>query len=203
MQNRFSPCRIAIRLATLQPFALDNTVFHRGGNLVFLLRASLAIVISAALIMPPAFASRVHRAPTSGKTQTTASKSTSKTQATAHKASGKRSRKAPKKRGQLAMEPERVSEIQQALIREHYLSGDVTGKWDGTTQAAMQKYQADQGWQTKLMPDSRAIKKLGLGPDYSNAINAPNSSFAPPPPISTIPTQQAAGFAAAAGVNQQ
>ncbi len=27
----------------------------------------------------------------------------------------------------------------------------------------MQKYQADQGWQTKLMPDSRALKKLGLG----------------------------------------
>ena len=41
----------------------------------------------------------------------------------------------------------------------------------------MQKYQADQGWQTKLMPDSRALKKLGLGPDYSDAINAKNSSF--------------------------
>jgi hypothetical protein len=61
----------------------------------------------------------------------------------------------------------------------------------------------DQGWQTKLLPDSRAIKKLGLGPDYSNAINAPNSSFAPPPPITTIPPQQAAGFASAAGVSQQ
>jgi peptidoglycan hydrolase-like protein with peptidoglycan-binding domain len=101
------------------------------------------------------------------------------------------------------MDAERVSQIQQALIREHYLSGDATGKWDATTQAAMQKYQSDQGWQTKLLPDSRAIKKLGLGPDYSNAINAPNSSFAPPPPVSTIPTQQAAGFAAASGVNQQ
>jgi hypothetical protein len=29
----------------------------------------------------------------------------------------------------------------------------------------MQKYQADNGWQTKLVPDSRAIIKLGLGPD--------------------------------------
>ena len=66
----------------------------------------------------------------------------------------------------------------------------------------MQKYQADQGWQTKLMPDSRALVKLGLGPDYSNAINAQNSSFAAPPPISTIPSEQAAGFAAAAGVNE-
>jgi hypothetical protein len=66
----------------------------------------------------------------------------------------------------------------------------------------MQKYQADQGWQTRLMPDSRALKKLGLGPDYSNAINAQKSTFAATSPTSTIPTEQASGFAAAAGVNQ-
>jgi hypothetical protein len=66
----------------------------------------------------------------------------------------------------------------------------------------MQNYQADQGWQTKLMPDSRAIKKLGLGPDYSNAINAKDSTFVDPPPVTTIPPDQTAGFAAAAGVNQ-
>ena len=65
----------------------------------------------------------------------------------------------------------------------------------------MQKYQADQGWQTKLMPDSRALKKLGLGPDYSNAINAKDSTFSPPPPDSSIPPVQAAGFAAAAGLD--
>lgn len=92
-------------------------------------------------------------------------------------------------------------QIQQALIREHYLTGDPTGQWDASSIAAMQKYQADNGWQTKLMPDSRALKKLGLGPDYSTAINAKNSSFAAPPPASTIPADQAAGFAAAARVN--
>jgi hypothetical protein len=37
-----------------------------------------------------------------------------------------------------------------------------------TTQAAMQKLQADNGWQTKLVPDSRAIIKLGLGPNSNN-----------------------------------
>lgn len=104
----------------------------------------------------------------------------------------------PRVRGQQAIQTERVTEIQQALIREHYLDGQATGKWDATTQAAMQKYQADQGWQTKLMPDSRALKKLGLGPDYSNAINAKSGSFADPPPTNTIPAAQAAGFAAAA-----
>jgi len=66
----------------------------------------------------------------------------------------------------------------------------------------MQKYQADQGWQTKLMPDSRALKKLGLGPDYSNALNAKNSNFASPPSTSSIPATQTAGFTAASGVNQ-
>ena len=105
-------------------------------------------------------------------------------------------------RGQQAIDPERATEIQQALIREHYLNADANGKWDATTQAAMQKYQSDQGWQTKLMPDSRALKKLGLGADYSSAINAKTASFNDPPPISSMPRQQAAGFAAAAGTDR-
>lgn len=157
-----------------------------------LVRASMAVLISTALFLPSAFASRVHRAPTSGQPLTHKSHKLTSTR----KGHGR-------VRGQQAIEPERVSQIQEALIREHYLTGDANGKWDSTTLAAMQKYQADQGWQTKLMPDSRALKKLGLGPDYSNAINAQNSSFAAPPPISTIPHDQATGFAQAAGVDNQ
>jgi hypothetical protein len=170
---------------------------------VYFHRVSLALTITAALLAPTAYASRVHRAPTSGQS---AHKSTSKTAKTAKTTktgkATKASKRTPKKRGQQAIDSDRATEIQQALIREHYLSGDATGKWDSTTQAAMQKYQADQGWQTRLTPDSRALKKLGLGPDYSNAINAKDSTFAPPPPISTIPAEQASGFASAAGVNQ-
>jgi len=104
--------------------------------------------------------------------------------------------------GQQAIEPERVTQIQQALIKAHYLSGEPDGKWDATTIAAMQKYQADHGWQTKLMPDSRALEKLGLGPDYSNAINAKNSTFAAPPAGGAIPADQQAGFAAASGIDR-
>ncbi|MGA2249530.1 peptidoglycan-binding protein [Terracidiphilus sp.] len=110
--------------------------------------------------------------------------------------------KSHKLHGQQAIAPERVTEIQTALIREHYLPGPANGEWDTTTVNAMQKLQADQGWQTKLMPDSRALKKLGLGADYSNAINAKGSSFAAPPPVSTIPAAQTAGFTAASGVHQ-
>ena len=95
-----------------------------------------------------------------------------------------------------------MTQIQQALIREHYMTGESNGQWDATTQAAMQKYQADHGWQTKLLPDSRALKTLGLGPDYSGALNAKDASFAAPAPATSIPAEQASGFAAAAGVNQ-
>lgn len=151
-------------------------------------RAQFAVLISAALLASPAFASHVHRSPTAGSAHHS------------HRLSVHR--RAHRPRGQQAIEPERVTEIQAALIKSHYMSGEPTGKWDPTTIAAMQKYQADNGWQTKLTPDSRALEKLGLGPDYSNAINARNASFAAPPPVSTIPTEQAAGFTQASGVDQ-
>lgn len=92
-------------------------------------------------------------------------------------------------------------QIQQALVREHYLTADPNGDWDSTTVAATQKYQADHGWQTKVMPDPRALKSLGLGPDYSTALNASGSSFAAPPSNSTSPSQTA-GFVEASGVHQ-
>ena len=140
------------------------------------------------MIASPAFASHSNKAPATAHHSSRSSRG--------HKASRRSSRRV---RGQQSMEPQRVTQIQQALIREHYLNTDATGQWDATTQAAMQKYQADNGWQTKLMPDSRALKKLGLGPDYSEAMNARTASFNDPPPINSIPGGQAAGFAAAAG----
>ena len=155
---------------------------------MFSSRIPAALLVVAALVAPPAFATNVHRSPTSGLTST-------------HKLSKSR-HKAHRARGQQAIEPERVMQIQQALIREHYLTGEANGKWDATTVAAMQKYQADNGWQTKLMPDSRALLKLGLGPDYSTAINAKGSTFAPAPPKGTASPTQTSGFVAASGVNQ-
>ncbi len=152
---------------------------------------SLVFAVGAALAVSTASASRVHRAPTAGQSHTPHKSGAHKTQAQSHRL-----------HGQQAIQPERVTQIQQALIREHYLTTEANGKWDAATEAAMQKYQADHGWQTKLMPDSRAIKTLGLGPDYSNAINAKDSSFAAPAPATTIPPVQSAGFAAAAGVSQ-
>ncbi len=59
--------------------------------------------------------------------------------------------------------PERASEIQNALVKAGYLK-EASGTWDPGTQAAMEKLQADNGWQVKLVPDARALIKLGLGP---------------------------------------
>lgn len=156
-------------------------------------RASLAIVVFAALATSPVFASTVHHASTAHHAT-----SSSHSRHGSHRAASRSHRL----HGQQAIDPARVTEIQQALIRAHYLTGEADGQWDERTKAAMQKFQGDQGWQTKLMPDSRALMKLGLGPDYSNAINAKASSFAAPPPASTIPPAVSAGFAEAAGVNQ-
>ena len=75
-----------------------------------------------------------------------------------------------KKKGQQGINSERATEIQQALIREKYLTGEPTGSWDARTQAALVKYQGDNGWQTKVVPDSRALIKLGLGPNYSSQL---------------------------------
>ncbi len=71
-----------------------------------------------------------------------------------------------KRHGQQEIKNDRALEIQQALIREKYLSGAPTGEWDSRTQQAMAKFQGDNGWQTKVTPDSRALIKLGLGPDH-------------------------------------
>ena len=158
---------------------------------MFSFRANLALLVSTALLAPPAFAASVRH------------NSTSTHSATSHKLShGRRSSSRSRRiRGQQAIQPDRVTEIQQALVREHYLNTDPNGDWDSTTVAAMQKYQADHGWQTKLMPDPRALKNLGLGPDYSTALNANGSSFAAPSSTSTSDTQTA-GFVTASGVRQ-
>jgi peptidoglycan hydrolase-like protein with peptidoglycan-binding domain len=70
--------------------------------------------------------------------------------------------------GQRGIAPERATQIQNALIREKYLTGSPSGQWDSQTEAAMQKFQADHGWQTKLTPDSRALIALGLGPSTAS-----------------------------------
>ena len=126
-------------------------------------RAGQAILLVAALALSPAFASRIHRAPTSGHAKTASSRKSHHF-------------RLKKIHGQRAIDSERATQIQTALIGKKYLSGAPTGQWDTQTQAAMQKYQSDHGWQTRLMPDSRALISLGLGPDQPAGMTAPTQA---------------------------
>lgn len=78
---------------------------------------------------------------------------------------------AREERPPMEMPSDRATQIQTALIKKGYLTGEPTGRWDEQSVAAMQKLQGDNGWQTKITPDSRALIKLGLGPtDTASAV---------------------------------
>jgi peptidoglycan hydrolase-like protein with peptidoglycan-binding domain len=96
----------------------------------------------------------------------------------------KRAKSKPAK--QHVIDDNRATQIQTSLIRSGYLSGEASGHWDSQTQTAMQKFQSDNGWQTKLIPDSRAIIKLGLGPNQDAELS--NS-------VSTVAAQHASSTA--------
>ena len=96
--------------------------------------------------------------------------------------SGKSTKKSTKatSHGQRGIDQKRTRAIQQALIHEHYLSGEPTGKWDQDTKDALVRYQAENGWQTKVTPDSRALIKLGLGPDKTGLLNPDTALMSSP-----------------------
>jgi peptidoglycan hydrolase-like protein with peptidoglycan-binding domain len=85
-----------------------------------------------------------------------------------------------KPRGQQAISDNRAREIQEALIREHYLQGEPSGAFDARTKAALMKYQHDNGWQTRVVPDSRALIKLGLGPSHDGLLNPESAAIGNP-----------------------
>jgi len=110
-----------------------------------------------------------------------AAKTSSKTSTVSRSSAGRRPTTHKKRvRGQQKIDPERAQAIQQALIREHYLSPDAAGKWNQASEDAMRRYQEDHGWQTKEVPDSRALIKLGLGPSKDGLLN-PESAMTTAP----------------------
>ena len=133
-------------------------------------RACSSFILIAALAAVPAFASRTHRAPTSGHH---------------HRAFKKHHHEV---KGQRGIDSDRAREIQSALIRQKYLTGARSGQWDAQTEAAMQKYQADHGWQTKMTPDSRALISLGLGPNHPEGTTAVEATPATPNPTPSANT---------------
>lgn len=109
---------------------------------------------------------------TSSHKSHSASSNSSSVKNSSSKTSGKHShRKSSRLRGQQKIDSERAMAIQEALIREHYLNGNPTGTWNQASEDAMRRYQADHGWQSKTVPDSRALITLGLGPSKDHLLN--------------------------------
>ena len=147
------------------------------------LAAKLLSVTSALLLI-----CAIAQADTSKKTSANGKSAVTST----HKATrkGRRVRKTSWRRGQQKIDPKRAREIQEALIREHYIQGKPSGIWDQTSQRAMERYQSENGWQSKTIPDARALIKLGLGPDHEHLLN-PESAMTTTPQhtISAAPAE--------------
>ena len=69
-----------------------------------------------------------------------------------------------RRRAQLRPSPERIEEIQQALVKVGYLSEQPNGRWDEQTREAMRRYQTDHGLPVTGLPEAKSLMKLGLGP---------------------------------------
>ena len=61
-------------------------------------------------------------------------------------------------------EPQRVEEIQRALIQGGELHQEPTGTWDEATRDAMKRYQERRGFNATGLPDSKSLMEMGLGP---------------------------------------
>ncbi len=88
------------------------------------------------------------------------------------------------------------------------MTGEATGTWNEASEQAMRRYQADHGWQSKTVPDSRALIKLGLGPSKDHLLNpesamttVPDAPRAEPLPTASHSTPPAADPAPPANPN--
>jgi hypothetical protein len=100
------------------------------------------------------------------KASTTASQHTSARRAAKRHVSSQAAKVAAarRRRAGLRPEPERIQEIQQALVKSGYLSAEPNGRWDDRTREAMRRYQADHGFSVTGLPEAKSLMKLGLGP---------------------------------------
>jgi len=174
---------------------------------------AVCTLIVACVSIPAASAQQAANADTTAKMPATqaqtatkpSSQANAKSSSTTQTTTGvhhSRRKKSSRVRGQKKIDPERARTIQEALIREHYLTGEATGTWNQASEDAMRRYQGDHGWQTKEVPDSRALIALGLGPSKDHLLN-PESAMTTgpqtptasspaanttPPPVAPAPT---------------
>jgi Putative peptidoglycan binding domain len=134
-------------------------------------------------------------APAAIAPQASSSSSSSSSSGTSSGSSSAKHKKTSKKhhsqrRGptQKAPTADRISEIQSALAREGYYTAEPNGKWDATTIAATERFQAAHGMDATGKLDATTLQKLGLGSDTAG-VSAPKplmpnccaASTTPPP----------------------
>lgn len=73
--------------------------------------------------------------------------------------------------------PERVTEIQHALIRAGYLEGAATGQYDEITIQAMKQFQAANGLPETGTPSAATLKKLGVSKRSNDGYAVPVNSI--------------------------
>jgi murein L,D-transpeptidase YcbB/YkuD len=73
--------------------------------------------------------------------------------------------------------PERVTEIQKALIKAGYLDGPTTGQYDDKTIDAMKEFQADNGLPETGAVSAPALKKLGVSKHTNDGYAVPVNSL--------------------------
>jgi hypothetical protein len=71
---------------------------------------------------------------------------------------------------------ERVTEIQNALIKAGYLEGPASGQYDDATIQAMKQFQAANGFSETGSPSAPALKKLGVAKRSNDGYAMPVNS---------------------------
>ncbi len=136
-------------------------------------RLGAALLAAVLLILPQTLVAETHHRSKPKNVPVNSSTKVSSTKKSSSSKHGRRSRHSRNWRhsGQQKVDTHRTQQIQQALISSHYLDGEPSGAWDTKTQEALRRYQAANGWQSKVVPDSRALIKLGLGPNNDRLLN--------------------------------
>ncbi len=93
-----------------------------------------------------------------------------------------------------AMPPERIVEIQQALIQRGFLQGEPTGTYDRATIDAMSSYQKSRNLRSTGYPTAESLRDLGLTKPIAPVSNpAPLKETTPKNEKTTEVTQEKSG----------
>ena len=88
-------------------------------------------------------------------------------------------KKSKKVKGQAAPTADRITEIQDALVKKGVLDGTPSGKWDDSTTEAVRKFQSSNGLNPSGKLDALTLQKLGLGSETAGLA-------APTPPPNSV-----------------